>query len=118
MRAHRGEQLLHKIQISEGWNELDLVFPGPFGKHLDPATLTRNWEKLARKAGNAGLQLHDLRHSHAAGMIRTGTHSQVVQERLGHASAAFTLQVYGHVSAGMQEQAAADFANLMAQASG
>ena len=34
-------------------------------------------------------------------------------ERLGHASAAFTLNVYGHVSPGMQTEAAAAFAKLM-----
>jgi integrase len=33
-------------------------------------------------------------------------------ERLGHASAAFTLNVYGHVSPGMQTEAAAAFAKL------
>ena len=40
----------------------------------------------------------------------------VVQERLGHSSAAFTMQVYGHASKGMQEQAAEAFAGLLAEA--
>ena len=39
----------------------------------------------------------------------------VVQERLGHASPAFTMSVYGHVSAGMQAEAANAFAKLMAE---
>ena len=54
-----------------------------------------NWEKVARHAGYEGLRLHDLRHAHAAGLIRDGVHPRVVQERLGHAFAAFTMQVYG-----------------------
>ena len=37
----------------------------------------------------------------------------MVQERLGHANAAFTMQVYGHVSPGMQAEAAEAFAALM-----
>jgi integrase len=37
----------------------------------------------------------------------------VVQERLGHASAAFTMQVYGHVAAGLQQEAANSFEELM-----
>ena len=57
-------------------------------------------------------------HGHAAGLIRAGVHPRVVvvQERLGHASAAFTVQVYGHVSPGRQAEVAEAFAKLMAQA--
>ena len=114
LREHRGQQLLYKMQLGERWNEMDLLFPGPFGKPLDPATLTRNFEKSARKAGYPGLRLHDLRHIHAAGLIRSGAHPKVVQERLGHANPAFTMAVYGHVSPGMQSEAANAFANLLA----
>jgi len=115
LKAHRVEQLLYKKQTGDGWNYGDLVFPNEEGNHLDPATLTRNFEKLARKAGYPGLRLHDLRHCHAAGLIKAGASPKIVQERLGHASAAFTLQVYGHVSSGMQATAANAFANLMAE---
>jgi integrase len=111
LRAHQGQQMLQRMQLGESWNEPDLVFPGPNGS-LDPATLTRNWEKLARKAGCPGLRLHDLRHAHAAGLARAGVHSLTIQQRLGHANAAFTMDVYGHVGAGMQAQAANAFANL------
>ncbi|HJM54407.1 MAG TPA: hypothetical protein QGI07_10375 [Dehalococcoidia bacterium] len=50
------------------------------------------------------------------GLVRSGAHPRVVQERLGHSSAAFTMQVYGHASKGMQEQAAEAFAGLLAEA--
>ena len=113
LRLHQGEQLLYGMRLGGAWNEQNLVFPGPLGKPLDPATLTRNFEKLARKAGHPGLRLHDLRHAHAAGLIRAGAHDTVVQERLGHASPAFTMGTYGHVSQGMQAQAANAFADLM-----
>ena len=78
----------------------------------------RNFEKLARKAGHPGVRLYDLRQGQAAGLIRAGTHRHVIQERLGHASAAFTMQVYGHVAAGLQQEAANAFAELMARPSG
>lgn len=38
-----------------------------------------------------------LRHSAAAAMIRAGAPAKTVQTVLGHASAAFTLTVYGHI---------------------
>lgn len=113
LRAHRGGQLLYQAELGEVYDDQGLVFPGPSGRPLDPSVLTRNFEKLARNAGYRGVRLHDLRHGHAAGLIRVGTHPRVVQERLGHASAAFTMQVYGHVAAGFQAEAAKAFAGLM-----
>ncbi len=66
-------------------------------------------------AGLTGVRLHDLRHGHAAALIKAGAQSVVVQERLDHASPAFTMSVYGHVSPGMQAEAANAFAKLMAE---
>jgi len=114
LRAHQGQKLLYKAELGEAYQDNGLVFPGPLGGPLDPSVLTRNFEKLARKAGYRGVRLHDLRHGHAAGLIRSGTHSLVVQKRLGHASAAFTMQVYGHVLPGLQAEAARAFASFMA----
>ena len=109
-------QLLYAMELGAIYRDQGLVFPGPFGGPLDPSVLTCNFEKLARKAGYSGVRLHDLRHGNAAGLIKAGAHPRVVQERLGHASAAFTMQVYGHVAAGLQQEAAEDFAEFMAAA--
>jgi integrase len=38
--------------------------------------------------------------------MASGVHPKVVSERLGHASVAFTLDVYSHLVPGMQEEAA------------
>ena len=113
LRTHRGQQMLNQVDLGD-WPDMGLAFPGPFGSPLDPATLTRNLGKLAKKAGHPGLRLHDLRHIHAAGLIRSGAYPKVVQERIGHANSAFTLAVYGHVSPGMRSEAANAFANLLA----
>ena len=39
----------------------------PLGKPLDPSVLTRNFQKLVKKAGLQAIRLHDLRHGHAGG---------------------------------------------------
>ena len=116
LRVHQGEQLLHKLAMDGAFEDLDLVFPGPLGRILDPSVLTRVFKRLATKAGVPDHRLHDLRHSHAAGLVRANVHPTVIQERLGHSSAAFTLSVYGHVTAGLQEQAAKAFSTLMKEA--
>ena len=39
-------------------------------------------------------------------LLRQGVHPKVVQERLGHANVGITLDIYSHVSANMQSDAA------------
>jgi integrase len=114
LRIHRGQQLLNRMELNGAYDDNGLVFPGPLGKLLDPSALTRNFKKLAKAAGYTGMRLHDLRHGHAAGLMKAGVYPKTIQERLGHHSPAFTLQVYGHVAAGAQAEAANAFASLMA----
>ena len=52
-------------------------------------------------------RFHDLRHTAATLMLEQGTHPKVVAERLGHATVNVTLNVYPHVTATMQREAAA-----------
>jgi site-specific recombinase XerD len=42
-------------------------------------------------------------------MLQQGVHPKIVQERLGHATIAVTLDIYSHVLPGLQEAAARAF---------
>ena len=53
------------------------------------------------------IRLHDLRHSHATQLLAAGTRVDIVTERLGHESIAFTLSQYVHRYAGDQRNALA-----------
>jgi integrase len=46
-------------------------------------------------------------------VLKAGTHPEVVQERLGHASIQITLDTYSHVAPGLQEAAVANFDRLV-----
>jgi len=48
----------------------------------------------------------DLRHSYAVAALQSGDDVKTVQENLGHHTAAFTLDVYGHVSERMKQESA------------
>lgn len=52
-------------------------------------------------------RFHDLSHSYAVAAIRSGDDIKTVQGNLGHATASFTLDKYGHVTDQMK-QASAD----------
>ena len=49
----------------------------------------------------------DLRHSYAVAGLQSGDDIKTVQENLGHHTAAFTLDVYGHVTEQMKQASAA-----------
>lgn len=59
------------------------------------------------------ITLHGLRHTWATLALRAGVHPMVVQERLGHSTIGVTLNIYSHVSVGMQRDAAEKVAGLI-----
>jgi integrase len=62
--------------------------------------------------------LHALRHTHVSQLIAAGMDILTIRRRIGHASAAITLKVYGHLFANTDARAAeimeAAFSNLKA----
>ena len=83
------------------------------GSPVPPDTVTHAWRKLARRNGFKGVRLHDARHTHATLLLKQGVHPKIVQERLGHATIATTLDTYSHVLPGLQEAAALKFDTIM-----
>jgi integrase len=75
-----------------------LVFTSPEGAPLRHSTFTnRIWKPTLEQLKLPPVGIHVLRHSAAARMIQSGASPKAVQSVLGHASAAFTLTVYGHM---------------------
>ena len=56
--------------------------------------------------GIPNARFHDLRHSYAVAAIRSGDDIKTVQGNLGHATASFTLDKYGHVTDQMKRASA------------
>jgi integrase len=78
------------------------------GQPMQPRSLTHEFTYLiGRISGLPRVRFHDLRHSHATQLLLTGVHPKIAQERLGHSSISVTLDLYSHVTATMQEDAAA-----------
>jgi integrase len=78
------------------------------GEAMLPTSLTHEFAKVAGRVKDVPrVRFHDLRHTHATQLLLAGVHPKVAQERLGHASITTTLDLYSHVTATMQEDAAA-----------
>lgn len=83
----------------------DLVFANIDGQPVDPSVLSHNFGRIAKRAGLSA-RFHDLRHSYASLMLAAGVHPKVVSEALGLSTVAITLDIYSHVTPGLQEAAA------------
>jgi len=113
LQEHKDEQSAQRAMLGISLKDDDLVFSDLDGKPLLPDTVSHAWVKLVKRAGLEGIRLHDARHTHASLMLKQGIHPKVVQERLGHATISTTLDLYSHVSPGLQQAAAESFDKLL-----
>ena len=113
LQEHKDKQAAQRTMLGIPVKDDDLVFINFEGKPLLPDTVSHAWVKLVKRAGLDGIRFHDARHSHASLMLKQGVHPKVVQERLGHATISTTLDLYSHVTPGLQEAAAAGFDKMV-----
>ena len=90
----------------KAFQENDLVFTDEFGNRITPQALYRAFKIIVTESGMPMVRFHDLRHSYAVISLKSGDDVKTVQENLGHATAAFTLDVYGHVTEKMKKDSA------------
>jgi integrase len=85
----------------------DLVFRAKRGGPIRGSHFVRRYFKPLLKAAQLpNIRLYDLRHTAATISLAAGVSPKIISEQLGHASVAFTLDVYSHVLPHMQEAAA------------
>lgn len=87
-------------------NPMNLVFTHELGEYLNPNTVYNHFKEIVARIGAPEVRFHDMRHSYAVAALQAGDDVKTVQGNLGHATAAFTLDVYGHVTDQMKEESA------------
>ena len=100
LKHHKAVQAAQKLAAGSLWDEGDfpgLVFTHPNGYHYIQPTIWKEFQKILKKAGLNHYRVHDLRHTFAVNSIKAGDDIKTLQENMGHYSAAFTLDKYGHV---------------------
>ena len=86
------------IDAGSSWINTNLVFTNKYGDRLSYRTAYDCFKRVVKKIGVPEIRFHDLRHTYAVISIKNGDDIKTVQHNLGHATAAFTLDVYGHVT--------------------
>lgn len=114
LKEQKREQVERRMKAGpawHGWNSVEeqktwFVFTTEFGDHYCPQTVYAHFKKIARQIGAEKANVHSLRHTYAVLCLQNGDDVKTVQSNLGHATAAFTLDVYGHVSEKMKQDSA------------
>lgn len=106
LKAHRKLQLEERVKLAGLYEDQGLVFSASAGTPLNPENLVkRSFKPLLKKAGLPEIRFHDLRHTCATLLLGRGVHPKMVQELLGHATIAMTLDTYSHYLPSMGDQA-------------
>ncbi len=107
LRNIKRQQLENRLRYGECWADTGFVFTDNLGNHLSASSVYKAFKRVMVEIGSPETRFHDLRHSYAVAAIKSGDDIKTVQENLGHATAAFTLDVYGHITEKMKQDSAA-----------
>jgi len=118
LRSHRKGQAEHRLRLGPIWQDHGLVFPSLIGTPWLARPFYRGYRAVLERTEIDGIERvnwHTLRHTAGSQWLRHGADIFSISRRLGHASAAFTMDVYGHLLKGQQRQAAEALDYLLAQ---
>jgi integrase len=106
LKAHRKRQLEQRVRLASLYEDHGLIFASEKGTPLNPENLVkRSFKPLLKRAGLPEIRFHDLRHTCATLLLGRSVHPKIVQELLGHATIAMTLDTYSHYLPSMGDQA-------------
>jgi integrase len=97
LQTHRDRQDREKAAAGELYDDGRYLFCREDGRPHYPRYLTQQWAKHCRAADVPVIALHDARHTSATAGADAGVPQHVMQNRLGHASARTTDEIYTHV---------------------
>jgi len=107
------EQYKARLFAGEAWTESDLIFTNALGEHLKHDTVYKRYKRIVSELGIPTARYHDLRHTYAVSSLQAGDDVKTLQENMGHHTAAFTLDKYGHVTEQMKKDSAARMDNFI-----
>ena len=106
LKKEKSKQDNNRKLFEGDYEDSGLVFTDEIGRRITPQAAYRAFKLVVTELGFETARFHDLRHSFAVASLRSGDDVKTVQENLGHATSAFTLDVYGHVTEQMKVESA------------
>jgi integrase len=116
IRSHHARQATERLAAGPSWTDEGWVFTSDCGTALDPRNVTRRFHLLCDRAGLSRCRFHALRHTAATLLLEQGVPLDLIGDTLGHASYAFTKDVYAHATPKRRREAAAAMDLILADA--
>ncbi len=105
LRKVKAQQLEWQQRCGDVWdNPQGLVFTNEAGDHLCHFTVFKHFKKAVEGIGLKEVRFHDLRHTFAVLSLENGADMKTVSAMMGHATVAFTMDKYAHVSNTMRTE--------------
>lgn len=103
------EQSKQKKDPNDGF-----VFRWPDGRLVAPNYCYNHFKALLKAAKLPSVRFHDLRHSFATMLLEQGEDINTISKLLGHTSINITMDIYAHLTKGMQDRAADKMNDILA----
>ena len=118
LAAWKTEQEAERLRCGGAWLgedplEASWVFTSEDGRPPHPGSVTKWFWAAEAKVDVQRIRLHDLRHTYATTALEAGVHVKIVQEQLGHATVAQTIDTYSFAIPSLHEDAAQRVAALV-----
>jgi integrase len=109
---HRERQRHQRLLAGSAWQEQRFVFTSRTGTPVDTSNMLHQFQRILKDAALPRIRFYDLRHTHASLLIAEGVHPKKIAERLGHASIKLTMDLYGHLFEGSDQECASRMQQL------
>ncbi len=106
LAEHKSAQDAIREALKADYRENGLICCSDDGAIWKPSAFTSAYRALLDRRGLPSIGFHQLRHSHASGLLRSGVDLKVISSRLGHSRTAFTADTYIHLVPSQDQEAA------------
>lgn len=103
LRLYKNRQ--RQIFIETGARVSSVVFATPLKEYQNMATRQESLDRRIAEIGIPRFTFHAFRHTHASLLLNAGISYKELQYRLGHATLAMTMDIYGHLSKDKEKEA-------------
>ncbi|HEO3115998.1 TPA: site-specific integrase [Streptococcus agalactiae] len=107
LRLYKNRQ--RQLFIETGTRVSAVVFSTPLKEYQNMATRQESLDRRITEVGIPRFTFHAFRHTHASLLLNAGISYKELKYRLGHATLAMTMDIYGHLSMDKEKEAVSYF---------